>query len=146
MALALGIILIVLAPRRMLAVTNAIRNQPWPSLGWGAVLLFATPIAALIVCMTVVGVPIGLIGLALYGIAVYIAHIITGLLIGRMIIGAIRRMEGAENRGILIGSLALGLFILTLLTMIPYAGFFIGLAAVLFGFGAILVAERQLRT
>ena len=145
MALALGIILIVLTPRRMLPVINAIRNQPWPSLGWGAVLLFATPIAALIVCMTVVGVPIGLIGLALYGIAVYIAHIITGLLIGRMIIGAIRRMEGAENRGILIGSLALGLFILHLLTMIPYAGFFIGLAAVLFGFGAILVAERQLR-
>jgi len=145
MALALGIVLIVLAPGRMLAITDAIRHQPWPSLGWGAVLLFATPIAALIVCITVVGVPIGLIGLALYGIAIYIAHIITSLLIGRIIIGTLRRMEGAEGRGILIGSLALGLFILTLLTMIPYASFFIWLAAVLFGFGAILVAERQLR-
>jgi len=146
MALALGIVLIVLAPGRMLAATNAIRHQTWPSLGWGAVLLFATPIAALIVCMTIVGVPIGLIGLVLYGIGIYIAHIITSLFMGRMIIGTLRRMEGAEGRGILIGSLALGLFILTLLTMIPYASFFIWLAAVLFGFGAILVAERQLRT
>jgi len=145
MALALGIVLIVLAPGRMLAITDAIRHQPWPSLGWGAVLLFATPIAALIVCITIVGVPIGLIGLALYGIGIYISHIITSLLIGRIIIGTLRRMEGAEGRGILIGSLALGLFILTLLTMIPYASFFIWLAAVLFGFGAILVAERQLR-
>jgi len=145
MALALGIVLIVLVPGRMLAVTNAIRHQPWPSLGWGAVLLFATPIAALIVCMTIVGVPIGIIGLVLYGIAIYISYIIASLLTGRMIIGTLRRMEGAENRGILIGSLALGLFILTLLTMIPYVGFFLGLAAVLFGFGAILVAERQLR-
>jgi cytoskeletal protein CcmA (bactofilin family) len=145
MALALGIVIIVLAPKRMLAITDAIRNQPWHSLGWGAVLLFVTPIAALIVCLTVVGVPIGLIGLALYGIAVYISHIITSLLIGRLIIGTLRRMEGAEGRGILIGSLALGLVILTLLTMIPYIGFFVGLAAVLFGFGAILVAERQLR-
>lgn len=145
MTLALGIVIVVLAPRRMKAITEAIRTRPWPSLGWGAVLLIVTPIAALIVCITVIGLPIGLIALALYGVMIYLAQIFIGLLIGKLIIGSFKGVETVETRGILIGALALGLAILTLLKLIPYAGFFIGLAAVLFGFGAILVSERQLR-
>lgn len=145
MALALGVVLVLIASRRLTALTEAIRSKPWHCLGWGAVLLVVTPIAAIIICITVVGVPIGLIGLVLYGIAIYIAQIFIGLLLGRLILGSFRGVGPVEKRGILIGALALGLFILSLLKLIPYAGFFIGLAAVLFGFGAILVSERQLR-
>ncbi|NQT31751.1 MAG: hypothetical protein HQ588_05395 [Deltaproteobacteria bacterium] len=145
MALALGVVLVLIAPRRLTALTEAVRTKPWHSLGWGAVLLVVTPIAAVIICITVVGVPIGLIALALYGIAIYISQIFIGLLLGRLILGAFKGVGPVEKRGILIGALALGLFILTLLKMIPYAGFFIGLAAVLFGLGAILVSEKQLR-
>lgn len=142
MTLVLGIIIVLLAPRRMKAITQSIRTRPWPSLGWGAVLLIVTPIAALIVSITVIGLPLGLITLALYAVAIYITQLFIGLLIGQLIIGS---FKGVETRAALIGALALGLAILTLLKLIPYAGFFIGLAAVLFGFGAILVSERQLR-
>jgi hypothetical protein len=45
----------------------------------------------------------------------------------------------------MIGALALGLVILTLLRLIPYLGFWIGLAVVLFGLGAVLVSETTLR-
>jgi cytoskeletal protein CcmA (bactofilin family) len=143
MTLVLGIIIVLLAPRRVKAVTESIRTHPWASLGWGAVILVATPIFALIVCITIIGLPLGLIALVLYAIAIYLTQLFVGLLIGQLIIGAFR---GVETRAALVGALALGLVILRLLRLIPFAGFFFGLATVLFGLGAILVSERKLRT
>lgn len=142
MTLVLGIIIVLLAPRRVKVVTESIRTHPWASLGWGAVILVATPIIALIVCITIIGLPLGLIALVLYAIAIYLAQLFVGLLIGQLIIGAFR---GVETRAALVGALALGLAILRLLGLIPFVGFFFGLATVLFGLGAILVSERKLR-
>jgi len=142
MALVLGIIVVLLAPRRVKAVTESIRTHPWASLGWGAVILVVTPIVALIVCITVIGLPLGLIALELYVIAIYLTQLFVGLLIGQLIIGAFGRVE---TKAALVGALALGLAILRFLRLIPFVGFFFGLATVLFGLGAILVSERKLR-
>ena len=142
MTLVLGIIIVLLAPRRVKAVTESIRTRPWASLGWGAIILVATPIAAGIACITIIGLPLGLITLALYAIALCIAQLFAGLFIGQLIIGSSRRVE---TKGALIGALTLGLAILSLLRLIPFVDFFIGLAAILFGLGAMLVSERKLR-
>jgi len=45
----------------------------------------------------------------------------------------------------MVGALALGLVILRLLRLIPYLGFFIGLAVILFGLGAVVVTLRRRR-
>ncbi len=142
MTLVLGIIIVLLAPIRVKAVTESIRTHPWASLGWGVVILVATPIVALIVCITIIGLPLGLIALVFYAIAIYLTQLFVGLFIGQLIIGTFRKIE---TRAALVGALALGLAILRLLRLIPFAGFFFGLATVLFGLGAILVSERKLR-
>jgi len=142
MILVLGIIIILFAPKRVKAVTESIRTRPWASLGWGILILIATPIAAGIACITIIGLPLGLITLTLYTIAIYLTQLFAGLLIGQLIIGSFR---GVENKAALVGALALGLVILSLLRLIPYLDFFIGLATVLFGLGAMLVSERKLR-
>lgn len=140
MALVAGVIIVLLFPRRLASIAESIRTGPWLSLGWGAVILFATPIAAIIVCVTVIGIPAGLIALALYGMGIYLSQIPVGLFIGRWIIGRFREVE---SKAILVGALAAGLVILSLLRLIPYVGFFIGLAVVLFGLGAVLVSLRR---
>ncbi|MFC1962721.1 hypothetical protein ACFLWB_01815 [Chloroflexota bacterium] len=142
MTLLTGIVIILVAPRRAVSVAASIRHRPWLSLGWGAIILFATPVAAIITFVTIVGVPVGLIGLALYGIAIYISQIAVGLFIGFWIIGYFSK---AESRGILVGALALGFFVLTLLKLIPYVGFPLWLATVLFGIGAMVLSEKTLR-
>ena len=142
MTLLAGIVIIFVAPRRAAAVGASIRQKPWLCLGWGAIILCATPVAAIIILITVVGVPVALIGLTLYGIAIYLSQIAVGLFIGYWIISYFRKVE---TRGILVGALALGFTILTLLKLIPYAGFPLWLATVLFGLGALLVSERRLR-
>ena len=142
MALVTGLIIMLIAPRRLASVADSIRNKPWISLGWGAVILFATPIAAIVVCITVIGIPVGLIALALYAIAIYISQVFVSLFIGRLIIG---RFRETDSRAIMIGALTTGLVILTLVKLIPYLGFWIGLAVALFGLGAVLVSETTLR-
>ncbi|MCK4387405.1 MAG: polymer-forming cytoskeletal protein [Dehalococcoidia bacterium] len=142
MALIAGLIIILLAPKQLTSIAEAIRSRPGPSAGWGALILFLTPIAAIIVCITIIGIPVGLIALALWGIAIYLAQIPVGLFIGRWIIGRFRSVEG---KAIMVGALALGLVILKLLRLIPHLGFFIALAVILFGLGAVVASERRRR-
>lgn len=143
MTLVMGIIIILIVPRKSASVADLIRNKPWACLGWGAVILFATPVAAFIACFTVIGIPVALIALVLYAIAIYISQVFVGLFIGRWIIG---RFSGIDSKAIMVGALATGLVILMLLKLIPYLGFWIGLAVALFGLGAMLVSQTKLRS
>jgi hypothetical protein len=142
MAFVAGLIIIFLAPRRLTSVVEAIGSRPGPSAGWGAMIVFLTPIAAVLVCLTIIGISAGVIALALYGIGLYLAQIPVGLFIGRWIIGRFRVVEG---KGIMVGALAIGLAILKLLSLIPYFGFVVGVAVVIFGLGAVVAAERKRR-
>jgi cytoskeletal protein CcmA (bactofilin family) len=142
MAFVTGLIIILIVPRRSASAADSIRSKPWASLGWGAVILFATPIAAIIVCFTVIGIPVGLISLALYAVAVYISQVFVSLFLGRWIIG---RFRETDSKAIMIGALASGLVIITILKLIPFLGFWIGLAVALFGLGAVLVSETTSR-
>jgi len=142
MALVTGVVIIFLAPKRLMSIADAISSRPGPSAGWGALIVFVAPIAAILVCLTIIGIPVGLIALVLYGIALYVAQIPVGLLIGRLIIDRFRVVEG---KAIMVGALALGLAILKLLSLIPYFGIVVGLAVVIFGLGAAVAAERKRR-
>jgi len=142
MALVTGLIIILLAPRRLTSIAEAIGSRPGPSAGWGALIVFVAPLAAVLVCFTIIGIPVGLITLALYGIALYLAQIPVGLFIGRWIIG---RFRVVESKAIMVGALAVGLAILKLLSLIPYFGFVVGFVVVLFGLGAVVAAERKRR-
>jgi len=142
MALVAGLVIIFLAPKKLTSITDAIGTRPGPSAGWGALIVFVTPIAAVLVCFTIIGIPVGLITLALYGIALYIAQIPVGLFIGRLIIGRFRVVEG---KAIMVGALAIGLAILKLLSLIPYFGVVVGVAVVIFGLGAVVAADRKRR-
>jgi len=142
MILVVGIIVILLASGRVSAMADSIRTKPWPSLGWGALVLFVIPIAALIVIVTIIGLPVGLIALVLYGIAVYLSQIPVGFLIGRLII---RRNGEIESRGLMIGALALGLAILLVLGLIPYVGGVVMLLTIIFGLGSVVVSVARSR-
>jgi cytoskeletal protein CcmA (bactofilin family) len=142
MILVIGIIIIVLAAGRISAMADSIRTKPWPSLGWGALALFVTPIAALVVIITIIGLPLGLIALAIYGIAIYLSQIPVGFLIGRLII---RRNGEIDSRGLMIGALALGLAILLVLGLIPYLGGLVMLLTIIFGLGSLVVSVARAR-
>jgi len=142
MTLVTGIIIILLAPARAAAVVATIRREPWLTLGWGAIILFATPLALLIVAVTIIGIPLALIGAVAFGLAIYLSQIAVGLIIGHLILSHTTRID---SRLAMVGAFALGFTLLTLVKLIPFIGFFVWLATVLFGIGAMALSYRALR-
>lgn len=141
MALIPGIIIILIAPRRAKAVAAAIKTKPLLSLGWGALILIATPIAILILCITIIGIPLGIIGAILYGLAIFLGQIAFGLFIGYWILGYARNVD---SKGILILAFLLGFVILTLIKLIPFVGPFIWVVTTIFGIGAMVISNKTM--
>jgi len=140
MAFITGLVLILIAPRRMAAAAMAIRTETGPVAGYGAIALFAVPFAALVLAITIVGLPLGIITIVLWAILLYLSQFPVSLFIGHLILG---RNKSLEGKGFMTGSLALGLLVLALLKWIPFLGFFVSIAIALFGMGAFVVTCRR---
>ncbi len=123
-----GMCLLLLIPGFFLDVSRACRRI-MPALGFGALFLFATPIIAVIVCITIVGLGVGLSVLLLWGIAVYAAHIFVGAWVGE------RVLRGGTGAGL--AGLAVGLLILQVVELVPYLGGWISFVVILWGIGAL---------
>jgi len=138
-ALVFGILLFAIAPAFFADVENASRRFG-PSLGLGLLVLIATPIAAIIACFTIVGLGVGIATLLMYGVALYAAQVFIGERVGERLLGA------GVGVGAVIARLALGLAILRVVRLIPFAGRLIGLIVVLWGLGALVLAiHKRLR-
>jgi cytoskeletal protein CcmA (bactofilin family) len=132
----LGLVTLLVAPGFFFDVAQACKRVG-PAVGFGALFLFATPIAAAIICFTFVGLSVGIPVLLFYGIAVYAAKIFVGAWLGEKLLGA------GVGFGPILGRLALGLAILRIIRMLPYAGPLAGLIMVMWGLGAIVLALHR---
>ena len=141
MVLIPGIAVILIAPRRAKAVAAAIKVKPLLSLGWGTLLLIATPIAILILCVTIIGIPLGIIGAILYGLVIFFSQVAFGLFIGYWILGY---FNNVESRGMLVLAFLLGFVLLSLVKLIPYIGPFIWVVTTIFGIGAMSISHKTM--
>ena len=103
--------------------------------GTGFLVLVVTPIAAIVVCVTLIGLPIGLIGLAFWGMGLYLAKVFVASYVGD---GLLRPKIGPPRPFAL--SLLLGLFLLFIAFNLPHIGGWISLLTILLGLG---IAFRQ---
>jgi len=132
-SLIFGVVLFWIAPRLFLDVKNSGRRFG-RSFGWGFLVLIVTPIAAIIACFTIVGLGVGITTFFLYIVAIYAAQVFIAGWVGEKLLGP------ASAAGAIIGRLALGLAVLRLLRLIPFAGRLVGLLVVIWGLGALAVA------
>jgi hypothetical protein len=132
--LILGLVLGLLAPRAAAAVDRAAEDAG-PVILWGVALLIGLPIVAIILTVTLVGLPLGL-GLLLALGLIYG----TGYTAGAWVLG--RRV--ARRASPVVAFLA-GWGILRLVAIIPLVGGLAWLAAVVTGLGALVVAGRRAR-
>jgi hypothetical protein len=138
---ALGVILIFLLPGISSRAIDTLRAQPWPSLGIGAAVLIIPPIAALIVF--IVGIIIGgwwlgVLLLPIWILLLAVGYVVSGFLVGRLLFARLG-WAGYHDALALLG----GLFVLTVLGLLPVLGGFVGLAAVVFGAGALALTVSR---
>ncbi|HWC27340.1 MAG TPA: polymer-forming cytoskeletal protein [Solirubrobacteraceae bacterium] len=133
--LVLGLVLLLLAPRAGAALAATARAKALVSAIVGLLAFFLLPIIAIALVVTIIGLPLGIVLLLLI-LPLYAF----GYLTSALVIGSAIRKQG----GIL--AFVIGLIILQLLGLIPIAGGIIGLLAILFGLGVLLVALVRART
>jgi len=100
-----------------------------PSLGVGVLALVALPILALLACVTLVGVALGVGALLIYPVAAYTAQGVVGTWIGSRMLG-----EG-NTVAELLGRLAAGLVVVQALDQVPFFAFFLLYSVAVFSWG-----------
>jgi len=107
------------------------------SLLWGLALVIGTPIVVIILCITLIGIPPGLILLALYFIVLYLSQLSAGLVAGMRLFGL-----NATSGWILYFAFVVGTLIYQGLSLIPVLGILLEVFVLLLGSGAIVLLVK----
>ena len=129
----LGLVLFLLMPGFAREAADSAERYG-ASFGLGALVMFGVPIAALIACITVVGILVGVSTFLLWLLVLFCAHIVVGTIVGQWLMGHSRETWQ------LIGRMVVGVFLLRVVEMIPHLGGWVRFAVVLWGMGAISLA------
>jgi hypothetical protein len=133
-SLALGLLLLLFAPRAGEAVAAVASSRFGRSIGTGFAVFFGIPIAAVILFATVVGIPLSVGVLLALALLYWIGYVAAALALGRMLV------KPPTSR--MLAFLA-GWGILRIFALVPVLGGFPWFLAAVFGLGAIAVAARR---
>ena len=100
------------------------------TLGVGFLCAVATPVVAVLAGLTLVGLPVALVALALWGLGIYLAKIPVALFLGRAVLGP--RGVGGPAPALLVGLLAVFVVV-----NLPFVGWIVNLALTLIGVGGL---------
>jgi len=131
--LAVTLLMTLLFPVLASKTALTIKNKPGISIGYGALVVFVAPIAALLLLITVIGIPISFLSMLLYIVLIYTTRVFAGYFLAQIIFERFDKIVHPVWTGLA------GVFVLALLIRIPYIGWFIHIAAVLFAAGALIV-------
>ena len=135
-AFLLGMVMFLLAPGIFVDATQA-ANKVGLSMGIGLLFLAGIPVAVVIACFTIVGIGLGIVTALIYIVAVYMSQIFVGGWLGEKLLG-----DGI-GVGPVLARLALGLAILRVIRMVPYAGWFSVWVVIVWGLGAYVLAVHK---
>jgi cytoskeletal protein CcmA (bactofilin family) len=135
--LVLGLVLVSLWPKIIrTTVAQSIKN-PSKDFLWGLGTLILTPIVVVLLMLTIIGIPLGLILVAGYAIALYISKIMVGIILGTYIFGAVQGRDKA-NKSSLLAAMVIGILVLWLIGGIPVIGWIVSVIALVWGLGLLV--------
>lgn len=129
-----------LAPRPLNRLASTMVAQPGLSTGWGFVGLIALPIIGLMLMLTVIGIPLALLGLVFWILLIFTSSIFAGVAVGKF---ALQRM--GWNKDSLIWATLIGVSIFVVVTSLPILGFLLTIVALWWVTGGLMLNAKYLR-
>ncbi len=137
-ALAIALLLVKFTPNYLDKTVRVLSKRPLYSFGVGILILFGVPLLAIVLLLTIIGIPIALILLGALIILSYLSKIFISLLIGQKVLEVLKAKSG---RG---WAVLVGLVIYTLVSQIPLIGGITAFLALVAGLGAQTVERFAL--
>ncbi|MBE0688387.1 MAG: hypothetical protein IH585_20530 [Anaerolineaceae bacterium] len=134
----LAMLVLLIAPKSTERISTAIGNQPFTHWGIGLLTAFAFPAAILVCLITIIFIPLGLIGIMALMVAVTYGWIALGYEIGKRLFGAKSGLSPALIAGL--GTVILSI-VGRVLGAIPCIGWLLVSTLSMFGLGAIILTR-----
>ncbi|MUW14978.1 cell shape determination protein CcmA [Halorubrum sp. CBA1125] len=134
--LALGGVLLLAFPRFSRGVAERVGEGPVVSGGVGLLALIATPILLVLVAITIVGIPLALVGIAAYVVALWVGSVYGRYALGSWVLDRLDR----PNRW---AALLIGVVGVAAIGLIPWIGGLVDLLVLLLGVGALALGLRD---
>lgn len=135
-ALLAGLALMALFPRYTGRATRHLQRSAWHCAAAGSASFMLIPIAAVLLAITLIGLPLALIAVAAWSAFLYLGKVIVALAIG----GALLRSTGPKRFSQTAVILLLGLALLYAVTFLPFIGGTAALLIGILGLGALVLA------
>jgi cytoskeletal protein CcmA (bactofilin family) len=134
--LLLGVILLVLFPSFSARLAGRVSDEPAKAGGVGLLSLVGGPILLALIAITIIGIPLAVLGAIAFGLAIWV-----GAVYGQYAVGAwALRLIGRDNRWL---ALVAGLVGFAVLNAIPILGGFLVFSSLLLGLGALALELRN---
>ncbi|MFW6231200.1 MAG: hypothetical protein ACOC32_04225, partial [Nanoarchaeota archaeon] len=152
-----ALLIVNIMPNVSRDIIRTIEEKPWHSIGYGALIFFGAPVLLLILLVTIIGIPLALIGGAAYAFMLMFAKVFTILFIGSYVLSGKKksgkRSSKTKKKGAspsfklyterLNEPLMVGMLIYLGILLIPVIGKAVGFVATLFGLGAVFMVKIQ---
>jgi hypothetical protein len=145
--MAIAAVLVGALPVTSQRVADGLRARPGWSLLWGFIALVCIPVAALILLVSIIGIPLALLLVLLYLALLLVGYVASGVALGQWAL-ARWKADAAGRTAWRVASAMAAVLLLALLGSVPFVGGFVALLAMLAGIGAIalLLAPRASAT
>jgi cytoskeletal protein CcmA (bactofilin family) len=133
-----GLIFFLLTRKGFMDYTKIVRHDAAMGLLWGLAGVIGIPIICIILFVTVIGIPLGLILLALYLILLYLSQLSLAVLAGDLI------FKTEQKSGwVVFWAFVAGMVLFQILSFVPILGGLLQIAALLLGVGACILMIKK---
>jgi hypothetical protein len=135
---AFAFVLSFLCPKQITSLGTTITEKPGESVLVGLATLILTPVVAVILCITIIGIPLAMALMGYYGLLMYLSQLSLGVVLGFRLMGS----DGKKGWA-LFGTVAVGMLIVDILCFIPIVNVLVALAGLVLGMGALAMITRD---
>ncbi len=136
----LGMVLLWLAPGSVVATGEFLRRKPANALLTGFGFLIGGPIVLFMLAITLIGLPLAVLGIMLYIAALMVANVFVAILVGRRVLATGPDCVSARANTL---PLLVGLLIIGLVSALPAIGGVMSFAVTIGGIGALVARSWQ---
>lgn len=138
-AILLALILLHFWKKPIKLINQIVAKKPLSSLGWGTLVIILSPVILLLIALTIIGLPIAIVGASVWLILVIISKLIVAIALGRFIFN--QKLKKPKTKTVY--KLSVGVIISWLIFSLPIIGPFIAFVATLIGAGAIALYLKK---
>lgn len=138
--LLVGVLLIVIWPQWFERVVRTMQKYPGETWSKGALAFFITPFAAILLCFTIIGIPLAILLMIAYCISLSLGLLFTGMYLGFELVHEKRFQRHTKQR---IAYFVIGYFILSFVMIAPFVGWLVKILACIWGLGGMIHSFKR---